>query len=191
MFSAKIRLGFAVCFLFTFLNLLLRRKTLMENHTVYFICLKMGRMFCWLIHHVWKIKCCQNLHWTHFLMKSRLNYVKPQGALVTVKKSVYSFYYTSRLECPYLPRILLLCLLASFIQHATLSYKIRGGRGGWGFFNVFLGFLCGKLIWNPFRQYFIFLSTYIKASAGIPYIFWKTCTWKEQIVTSWKTAEGW
>lgn len=71
-------------------------------------------------------------------MKSRLNYIKPQGALVTVEMSVYSFYYTSRLECPYLPRILLLCLLANFIQHATLSYKMLGGGRGWGV-NVFFG----------------------------------------------------
>lgn len=88
---------------------------LMGNHTGYFICVRKGRMFCWLFHHVWKIKCCQNLHWTYFLKKSRLNYIKPQGSLVTVEKSVCSFYYTSRLECPYLPRISLLYYTAFWI----------------------------------------------------------------------------
>lgn len=87
----------------------------MENCTVYFICVRKGRMFCWLFHHVWKIKCCQNLHWAYFLKKSRLNYIQPQGVLVTVEKSICSFYYTSRLECPYLPRISLLYYTAFWI----------------------------------------------------------------------------
>lgn len=123
MFSMDIRLRFALCFLFTiiiFLINLLLRKTLMENHTVYFICERKGRMFCWLIHHVWKIKCCQTLCWTYFLKKSRLNYIKPQGVLVTVDKSVHSFYYTSRLERPYLPRILLLYYTALWILFDVL-----------------------------------------------------------------------
>lgn len=117
MFSAEIRLGQVRCFcsfLFFFLSyffLIFSRKT------VQFIssCMRKGRMFCWLFHHVWKIKRCQNLHWTYFLKKSRLNYIKPQGVLVTVEKSICSFYYTSRLECPYLPRISLLYYTAFWI----------------------------------------------------------------------------
>lgn len=163
MFSMEISLGFALCFLFTIIiiliNLLLR-KTLMENHAVYFICERKGRMFCWLIHHVWKIKCCQTLRWTYFLKKSRLNYIKPQGVLVTVDKSVHSFYYTSRLERPYLPRISLLYYALWVLFNVLVSYyKI--------FVCLFFFFLffpiCWdfwKLIWNTFRQYFIFVYLY-------------------------------
>lgn len=50
-FSMESRVRFALCFLFFFFfNLVLRRKTLMVS--VYLICVRKGRMFGWLIHHV-------------------------------------------------------------------------------------------------------------------------------------------
>lgn len=145
MFSTEIK--FELVLWFYFLSLL------MENHRVYFICVRKGRMFCWLFHHVWKIKCCQNLHWTYFLKKSRLNYIKPQGVLVTVEKSLCSFYYTSRLECPYLPIISLLYYTTFWILFNILISKYR-----WLFFYMWDFGNSYKILWDNIFSFSLHIS---------------------------------